>query len=82
MTWPAKDANGGELGSRNGPPSQESELPLPLAEAINNLAAAIDDQNQMLAQIVAQNATLIESIMSDDGDDDDGSEFDLSGRRM
>jgi hypothetical protein len=54
--------------------------PVPsLVAALMQLAIAIDESNQLLCQIVAQNADLIAAVVNDDEEPDEPT-HDLSGR--
>lgn len=77
---PAPGAPSAELGSRSGPESLPSEQPLSLPEAVASLAQAINEQNVLLGQIVAQNADLISMLV--DEEDDEDVERDLSGKAI
>lgn len=76
---PAKDASGEEHGSRNGQALLESEPQRSLIDGLLALAKAIDEQNQLLGQIVAQNADLIASMVEDQEDE---RRYDLSGKPL
>lgn len=73
----APDALSAEPGSPSGAESQPSEQPLSLPEAVASLAQAINEQNILLGQVVAQNADLISMLVDDEEDE---VERDLSGK--
>ena len=82
----AASANEPELASASGPSLPHTELLPSLVEALQGLAhelsqqaAAMDRQNELLAQIVAQNADLISALVDEE---DDESERDLMGNRI
>ncbi|MEO8466258.1 MAG: hypothetical protein ABI640_13020 [Gammaproteobacteria bacterium] len=77
---PVQAASAGAHGSSNGPGLLETEQPLSLPDAVAQLARAIDGQNQLLGQIVAQNADLISMLAN--ADDEDEPLRDLSGRLL
>lgn len=78
---PAPDASAAEHGSVSGQLSPSSEQPLSLSDSIFLLAKAIDDQNVLLGQIVAQNADILAAIATDE-EDDDKPRFDLAGNPL
>ena len=80
----ATSASAPEHVSADGPTSPPIEPPSSLVDALFQLAQvmliqanAMDRNNHLLAQIVAQNADLIDALVNDDEDDD--SERDLMG---
>jgi hypothetical protein len=77
--WPA-DALDGAPSSSTGPASPQPGQPL--SSVVLALIAALDRQNELLGQIVAQNADLIGMMAQEDRADPDEHEFDLAGRRI
>jgi hypothetical protein len=81
----ATSVNEPERASADGPSLPPTELRSSLVEALRELgqalvlqASAMDRQNELLAQIVAQNADLISALIDEEDEDDEG-ERDLMG---
>jgi hypothetical protein len=84
----ATSASAHEPVSDDGLRSPPIEPPLSLVEAVQELARALatqanamERQNELLAQIVAQNADLISALANDEDQEDNG-ERDLMGNRI
>jgi hypothetical protein len=65
----------------SGPASPQSAPPVSLPESLRELAQAMERQNELLVQIVAQQADLIAALTHEE-DEDDENLFDLAGRKI
>jgi hypothetical protein len=69
-------------GCSSGPGSPQSAPQSSLPEALAELARAIDRQNDLIGQIVAQNADLLAMLSEREPGEEESSQFDLAGRPL
>jgi hypothetical protein len=75
------DASSEEKRSPDGQANQQTALQPSLAEHLNDLIAAMQQQNMLLMQLIEQNGLLIQSLFGEP-DDDDEPRRDLEGKQV